>query len=1083
MHEASDDHPRLLQESPGSEAGPGADARLLHALHELSASAGRAMDPGKLVTLAAQRACELLHGDAVALYVWDQSVELLVPVYANDPRAPRDDHPLRLGQGAAGQAVERREAVVVTNYMNWEHAVPWAVARNLHTVEAAPLLVADRAIGALVVRFYTPHDVSAEEKQILALLAAQVAPALEAARLYAASTVEREHERVLREITQALAANLDERIVLDLAVDYGARLLDAPYARVWLIASNGELTCAAAQGFIHDETYKRRLAADSASGRAARQQIVNLEDAPHHESWYFNREFGERTGLGAYLGAGLWRAGESLGVLEVMRQTRRRFSPSEEQLLVSLANAVAVAVSNARTHAAAERLAEEAEQRAAAVAESEVLLRSVYEAIGSGVLVFNGEGVVINANAAAEEILGRRVQMLIGMRATDFQPSVHEDLRPIPVSERPVSRALRSRQAVRKLVLRISRPDGLQRWLQVDAVPLLGADGSVTQVVASFIDISERKHSEEALRRRDAILESVASAASRLLTASDWEQGVEGVLRQLGAATGVSRVYVVPGYPESRAQRHEWAAEGVPPRADTAGREPYLRAIGLPRWESILREGGIIQGPLHTFPPDEQSVLEELGVCSTVVVPIFAGQLWWGFIAFDDCREERDWPGGAVEVLRTAAGTLGAAIERRRSDAERLQLVREQSARAEAESAQRRQTFLAEASHILASSLDYETTLQSLVNLVVPTLADYCSIDIREPEGSTRRLAQAPIDLVEPWVLADEPRHVGEILRSGEAQLFPRLSGLDRPPARADGVDGAFASGLMVPVLTRAGTDGVLTCLARPGRRPFDTRDLNLAEDIARRCAMAIDNARLYREARDAIGVRDEFLSVAAHELKTPMTSLRGYAQLLGREFDKDGAPNPDRARRAALTIQVQADKLARLVGQLLDISRIQSGRLALERKPTDISRLVRDVIDSARTQLKQHSLMARLPSELTLTIDPLRVEQVVTNLLDNAIKYSPDGGQIDITLSDDAESGQVRLAIRDRGVGVPLEHRAHIFDRFYQAHAGGPLTSMAGMGLGLYISRQIVELHGGHIAAEFPDDRGTRFVVTLPQL
>jgi signal transduction histidine kinase len=279
--------------------------------------------------------------------------------------------------------------------------------------------------------------------------------------------------------------------------------------------------------------------------------------------------------------------------------------------------------------------------------------------------------------------------------------------------------------------------------------------------------------------------------------------------------------------------------------------------------------------------------------------------------------------------------------------------------------------------------------------------------------------------------------------------------------------------------VTRSGTNGVITFLARAARRPFDTRDLNLAQDLARRCALAIDNARLYREAREAISIRDEFLSVAAHELKTPMTSLRGYAQLLEREFEKGDSPNPDRARRAALTIQIQADKLARLVSQLLDISRIQSGKLAIECQPTDVSLLVHEVIETARTQLKQHTLVARLPSELVLDIDPLRIEQVVTNLLDNAIKYSPEGGQIDVTLT---ANDQVHLTVRDRGVGVPPEHRALIFDRFYQAHAGGPLTSMAGMGLGLYISRQIVELHGGTIEAEFPEDRGTRLVVTLPR-
>src|SRR5207248_8559125 len=146
----------------------------------------------------------------------------------------------------------------------------------------------------------------------------------------------------------------------------------------------------------------------------------------------------------------------------------------------------------------------------------------------------------------------------------------------------------------------------------------------------------------------------------------------------------------------------------------------------------------------------------------------------------------------------------------------------------------------------------------------------------------------------------------------------------------------------------------------------------------------------------------------------------------------------------------------------------------------TDLAQLVRDVVESAATQLQQHPVVGLLPNELVLEIDPLRIEQVLTNLLDNAIKYSPDGGQIEVSLR--CLDAHVELAVRDHGVGVPLEHRAHIFDRFYQAHAGGPLTGMAGMGLGLYISREIVELHEGTIAAEFPDQGGTRPVVTLPR-
>jgi len=1071
------------------EETPEVGARLLRTLYELSYSAGRTLDPGELVKLVAEHACELLHGDAVALYLWDDEASLLMPVFSNDPRQPTEDQPLKLGQGAAGQAVQSRQPVVVEDYGNYDHAVPWGIARQLKSVEAVPLMVGDRPIGALIVRFYDQQRVLGDaEERLLLLLAAQVAPALEAARLYATSNLEREHERALREITQALAVNLDERQVLELAVRYGAALLRAPYARVWLLQQSGELSCAAAEGFVHAETFKRRLARESTSGRASQQQIVNLSNAPSEPSWQFNREFGERTGLGAYLGAGLWRAGMTLGVLEVMREAGHRFSGLEEQLLVSLANTVAVAVSNARTHAAGERLAREAEQRAQAAAESEMVLRSVYEAIGSGVLVFDSQGKIINANAAAEAILGRRVEDLVGMSSADFRPGLREDGSTMDLAERPYPRAVETRQALRKVVFGITRPDGSHRWIEVDAVPLFASDGNVTRVISSFIDITDRKRSEDALRHRDAILQAVAFAAEQLLSAPDWEHSIDAVLGQLGVATGVSRVYIVPAKPgelRDDRQQHQWRAEGVSRRRSAPAGEPYLQALGLSRWEPILREGGIIRGRQRTFPLDEQAELAADGVCSIVVVPIFAGPTWWGFVGFDDCRDEREWSTGTVEVLRTAAGTLGAAILRRRAEAERLELAREQSARVEAQTAQRRVAFLAAASQLLVASLDYETTLQDVADLLVPDLAECCFIDLLEPDNTIRRIAAAAAEPFAGDIAADaglrlSPRTdhpVAAVIRTGQ----PFLSS-DLPETFRQKSAGAFVSGLIVPLITRGAPTGALTWLASAARPAYSVPDLSLAQDLARRCALAVDNARLYREARVAVSIRDEFLSVAAHELKTPLTSLRGYAQLLGREFDKGHVANPDRARRAAMTIQIQSDKLARLVAQLLDISRIQSGKLAIERKEADLSQLVRDIVEGTRSQLKEHTLVAHLPVELTLLIDPLRIEQVVTNLIDNAIKYSPEGGQIDVALTTQPDAESVQLMVRDHGVGVPLEHRAYIFDRFYQAHAGGPLTSMAGMGLGLYISRQIVELHGGTIEAEFPADGGARFVVTLPR-
>jgi signal transduction histidine kinase len=281
---------------------------------------------------------------------------------------------------------------------------------------------------------------------------------------------------------------------------------------------------------------------------------------------------------------------------------------------------------------------------------------------------------------------------------------------------------------------------------------------------------------------------------------------------------------------------------------------------------------------------------------------------------------------------------------------------------------------------------------------------------------------------------------------------------------------------MTVPLLTRERTMGTITFVLAESGRHYTLDDLALAEDLARRAALAIESARLYREAQEALAARDEFLSVAAHELKTPITSVRGFAQLTLRALDQAGAVDHQRLREALAVVNSQSDKLARLVSQLLDVSRIQSGRLALQCQDADLSQLVAEVVSNVQRQSERHRLLLDAPAELAIWVDPLRIEQVLTNLLDNAIKFSPEGGPIEINV-DCAESGTARLVVRDHGIGVPPEHRGQIFERFYQA----AVKHAAGIGLGLYISRQIVELHGGQIAAEFPPDGGTRFVVTLP--
>jgi signal transduction histidine kinase len=238
---------------------------------------------------------------------------------------------------------------------------------------------------------------------------------------------------------------------------------------------------------------------------------------------------------------------------------------------------------------------------------------------------------------------------------------------------------------------------------------------------------------------------------------------------------------------------------------------------------------------------------------------------------------------------------------------------------------------------------------------------------------------------------------------------------------------------------------------------------------------LAEDNARLYRQAQQAIQVRDEFLGFASHELKTPVMALLAFSQLMRSRLKRGRLSSPDDFANILDEVHAQAERLGRLGSQLLDSSRIQAGKLVLRPEVMDLAALVRET-----AQGRAATVDVLAPPELRMLADRLQIERVVVNLLDNAIKFSPPGSPVEVELLEDW-AGDARLSVRDHGPGVRLEHRQHIFERYYQAHAEQPASNGVSLGLGLYICRRIVELHGGSIGAEFPADGGTRFVVRLP--
>lgn len=277
---------------------------------------------------------------------------------------------------------------------------------------------------------------------------------------------------------------------------------------------------------------------------------------------------------------------------------------------------------------------------------------------------------------------------------------------------------------------------------------------------------------------------------------------------------------------------------------------------------------------------------------------------------------------------------------------------------------------------------------------------------------------------------------------------------------------------IIVPPIERVELQARIEILLRARRQ-----SLELAYRAQERGRLLEAERRAREQAEAALRLRDEFLSVAAHELKTPLTNLRGHAELTMKRIAEGRIQDVRQVHEALQVIDRQVDRLSNLVQQLLDISRIEAGELALDLRPTDLVPLTRSVVQAMQAGATRHTLLLQAPEELPAFVDPQRLQEVLYNLLDNAIRYSPQGGPVEVDLSP-IDSHAVRIAVRDHGIGVPPEQRQRLFTRFFQA-AQRPA---GGLGLGLYVSLRIVELHGGRIWAEFPEDGGSRFVVELPR-
>ncbi len=448
------------------------------------------------------------------------------------------------------------------------------------------------------------------------------------------------------------------------------------------------------------------------------------------------------------------------------------------------------------------------------------------------------------------------------------------------------------------------------------------------------------------------------------------------------------------------------------------------------------------------------------------------------------------------EVLRTKVRVfvdlyLMTQQVRRQAD-ERVALAKSEAARAAAEEATRRSNFLAEASKVLSGSLDLEATGLALARLPVPFLADLGAVTLvgehSRPWRTELAWVEPPDDRVHTAALGgseaphDELRAAVERVLAGSSAVMLSSVELPYPPPGANGVPAAgppIRWAVVLPLTARGRTLGALTLALSDPQRVASPHDTALARDLAARAAIALDNARLYREVQEADRRKNDFLSMLAHELRNPLAPIRNGVHILRAIRDVD-----PQVREVRDMMDRQVQHMVRLVDDLLDLSRITRGKIRLQTEPVELADVLARAVETCRPLIDQrrHRLaVAPPPGPLRVDGDAVRLAQVVGNLLNNAAKYTEEGGQIWLSAAREGDEAVVR--VRDSGMGIPAEMIGSVFDLFTQVDRSLD-RSQGGLGIGLTLVRQLVEMHGGQVEAHSDGPgRGSEFVVRLPAL
>ena len=672
-------------------------------------------------------------------------------------------------------------------------------------------------------------------------------------------------------------------------------------------------------------------------------------------------------------------------------------------------------------------------------------LAAIVEFSDDAIVSMDLNGIVTSWNRAAVRMFGYPAAEAIGRSITLIVPTDRLSEEEHVLSEIRAGRAVDHFETMRR------RKDGTLLPISLTVSPIRDNDGRVIGASKIARDISDRRRAEESLAAAEARQADLQQRLVALVAASGTLFGSPKMDDVLPALVILARTLLrADGYAvwllDPRAK--QWrigASHGI---SEAFGRTLVESFRGEDVTAVAFTEPLVIDSVSDTPMLEERArALRDEGIESMMAVPLTIGGHGNGTLVFY-YQTTHEFDDVEIQTARALGNLAAAAI----ASAELFEAQRR--SREQAERANRQTAFLAEASAALGSSLDYEETLRTVAQLAVPQIADWCAVDVVDEHGEVQRLAVSHIDSAQAMSAGSA---VNEVIGFGAPLMRPNV--------------------IVVPLTAHRRTFGALTFVYADSGRTYSDVDFRFAHDMAYRAALAVENARAYRQVQAANRAKDEFLATLSHELRTPLNAVLGWARML-----RGGAVSKEKMARAFEVVERNALAQLDLVEDLLDLSRVITGKFRLDVQPVNLSATINAAVEAIQPAATAKGITVRVeaaPAEGLISGDEARIQQVIWNLLSNAIKFTPRGGRVAVALR--RHESQFEIEVSDTGEGIDASVLPYVFDRFRQGDSGTTRIHQ-GLGLGLAIVRHIVELHGGRVDVTSPGKgQGATFVISLP--